>query len=482
MLKNYLESVVIKNMGFVPNKGQKTVIESLATFVSPGSDENEIFLLRGYAGTGKTSIIAGIVKAAEELQLKIVLLAPTGRAAKVLNYYSGHQAFTIHKKIYRRKSSSDGYGMFDIDTNLHTNTLFIVDEASMISNHSGEKSVFGSGRLLDDLINYVYNKKNCKLILSGDTAQLPPVGTSLSPALDLRYLEKYHKKIFEFELSEVVRQAEDSGILSNATMLREMIGNHGKNPFNKIEKFPVFSLNGFSDTLRIMGSELIEKITEAYDKHGIKDVTVICRSNKRANRYNEGIRNSILFRDEELAKGDILMIVKNNYFWTESMPEIDFIANGDIAEIVKISGYSERYGYRFADVILSFPDYDDLEIPVKILLDTLHLETAALSSEQNKELFFKIADDYSELNTKKKKYDNVREHPYFNALQVKYAYAVTCHKAQGGQWKRVFVDQGRASEEQLDVDYLRWLYTAFTRASEQLNLVNFNKEFFGEKD
>jgi exodeoxyribonuclease-5 len=482
MLNNFISSLIKKSLGFKPNHGQEKVIDSLALFVSPSSNEDEIFLLRGYAGTGKTSIVAGLVKAAEELNMKIVLLAPTGRAAKVLAYYSGHASFTVHKKIYRRKSSADGFGLFEIDVNLHTNTIFVVDEASMVSNFSSDKSVFGTGRLLDDLIKYVYNKKNCKLILSGDTAQLPPVGTSLSPALDKSYLLNYGKPIFEFELTEVVRQKSRSGILHNATLLRKRIGEQTKNPFEENKEYPQLTIDKFTDISRISGVDLIEKITEAYDFHGINDVTVICRSNKRANRYNAGIRSSILFREEELAKGDLLMIVKNNYFWTQTIPEIDFIANGDTAQVVKITGYSECYGYRFADVVLNFPDYDELEIETKILLDTLHLETAALTSEQNKDLFFKISEDFSEIGSKKKKYDNVREHPYFNALQVKYAYAVTCHKAQGGQWKRVFVDQGWLTEEHIDTEYLRWLYTAFTRAADRLELVNFNKEFFGEKD
>jgi exodeoxyribonuclease-5 len=480
MLHRYIASTITKHLGFEPNKGQKEIIDSLAHFAAPASNEKEIFVLRGYAGTGKTSLIGGLVRAAEDLKQKIVLLAPTGRAAKVLSYYSDHDAFTIHKKIYRRRSSTDGFGLFDIDTNLHTNTLFVVDEASMIANENVDASVFGTGRLLDDLINYVYCGKHCKLILAGDTAQLPPVGTNLSPALDKSYLEKYRKNIIEFELTEVVRQKKRSGILHNATLLRKLIDKYTKTAiFSKIS-YPQLQIDDFSDTERIAGGDLIDKISQAYDKHGIKDVTIICRSNKRANRYNAGIRSTILFREEELAKGDLLMIVKNNYLWAESIENIDFIANGDIAEVVKIKGYSERYGYRFADVTLRFPDYDNTEISGKILLDTLHLETAALTSEQNKNLFFKIAEDFSEVKNKKKKYDEVREHPYFNALQVKYAYAVTCHKAQGGQWKQVFIDQGWITEENLDTEYLRWLYTAFTRATESLDLVNFNKEFFGE--
>jgi len=479
MLNDYIYTIIEKSLGFEILPGQKKALEKLAKFVDLSSNESEIFMLKGYAGTGKTTIIGGLVKAFDDLKIKSVLLAPTGRAAKVLSSYSGKPAYTIHKKIYRQKSSVDGFGKFSIDANLHTNTIFIVDEASMISNSGYDNSVFGSGKLLDDLILYVYNNKKCKLILSGDTAQLPPVGLNVSPALDSKFLEQYDKKIIKIELTEVVRQTKDSGILFNATKLRNIIQKESKKSTHKeILNYPEIYLKNFTDIRRITGSELIESISESYDKYSEKGVAIICRSNKRANRYNEGIRRSILYKEDEISVGDLLMIVKNNYFWASDVPDMEFIANGDTAEITKIYRYTERYGYRYADVRLCFQDYNEVEIDTKILIDTLHSETASLTSEQNKELFFRIAEDFAEEKLKKKKFDNIKEHPFFNALQVKFAYAITCHKAQGGQWEKVFVDQGWLPENSIDVEYLRWLYTAFTRSSSKLDLVNFNDDFF----
>ncbi len=480
MIGSFVSKVIEESFGFEPTQGQKEVINMLADFVSGGKSDDEIFLLKGYAGTGKTTLISALIKSFKKLKQKSLLLAPTGRAAKVLSNYSGKPAYTIHKKIYRQKSSSDGMGKFTLDDNLHTNTFFIVDEASMIANQTYENAVFGSGRLLDDLIEFIYNEKRCKLIIIGDTAQLPPVGLSISPALDIDVLRQYDKEVYQYELTEVVRQKQNSGILENATNLRNIIKEkHDNNIFNNQKlSYPYFDIENFKDIQKISGADLIEKISDAYDKYSELGTAIICRSNKRANRYNQGIRNTILFREDEISTGDLIMIVKNNYYWAEDYDEIDFIANGDTATIVRIKKYTEMYGFRFADVTLKFSDYIDLELDAKILIDTLHTETASLSSEQNKELFYKISEDYQEIGNKRTRYKKVRENEYFNALQVKFAYAITCHKAQGGQWDKVFLDQGWLKEDMIDVEYLRWLYTAFTRASGELSLVNFNKEFF----
>ncbi len=483
MIGDFIFSAIKKMFDYVPLKGQEEIMHKLSDFVSTSSRSNEIFLMKGYAGTGKTSIIAALVKAFVKLKIKSVLLAPTGRAAKVLSNYSDKEAFTIHKKIYRQRSSSDGFGKFILDTNLHSNTFFIVDEASMISNQSYENSVFGSGRLLDDLIEYVYNDKGCKLILIGDTAQLPPVKLNISPALDRKELEYYGKDIIEYELTEVIRQAEDSGILFNATNIRKIINEKtGIGEAVKLDNFLKFKLKGFNDIQRVNGADLIEIISDAYDKYTEKGVAVICRSNKRANRFNQGIRSMILYREDEICSGDLLMIVKNNYFWAEENKEIDFIANGDTAEIVRIRNYSERYGFRFADVTLMFADYKNLEMDVKILLDTLHTETPSLSAEQNKEFYYKVEEDFTEIKNRRTRFEKIKKNEYFNALQIKYAYAVTCHKAQGGQWSKVFVDQGWVPEHLLNTEYLRWLYTALTRSVKELSLVNFRKEFFYEDE
>ena len=469
MLKNHLATQILEKLNYTPTHGQDSLIRKITEFIIE-DDQESIFLIKGYAGTGKTTIISALVNVFDELQMKYVLLAPTGRAAKVLCAYSGKQAYTIHKKIYRQRSSKDGFGSFMLENNLHTNTLFIVDEASMISNTAGDSTLFGSGRLLDDLIEYVLNDKGCRLMLIGDTAQLPPVGISISPALDARELQNYRHPVTEVFLSDIIRQSADSGILMNATTVRNMIT-------AKQITYPHFQLENFPDILSINGTELLEELTESYDKYGIGETIVLCRSNKRANRYNEGIRRQILWREDEINVGDQLMIVKNNYFWLLGNQQVDFIANGDIVEVTQIKRYEEMHGFRFADVTVHMADYD-LDLDTKIILDTLSVESPSLPSEYNKKLFYAVAEDYSGEKTKKKQYDKVRNDPYFNALQIKYAYAVTCHKAQGGQWKSVFVDQGYVTEENLDVDYLRWLYTAFTRAIEKLYLVNFSEKFF----
>ncbi len=469
MLKNHLAAKILEKLNYSPTQGQDSLIGRISDFVMEDEQEN-IMLIKGYAGTGKTTVISALVNVFDELKIKYMLLAPTGRAAKVLCAYSGKQAYTMHKKIYRQKSSKDGFGTFVLEKNLHTRTLFIIDEASMISNTAGENTIFGSGRLLDDLIEYVYNEKGCRLMLIGDTAQLPPVGISISPALDMNELQNYRRQVTEIFLSDIIRQAAGSGILVNATLIRGLIT-------NRQTYFPHFQLGNYSDITAISGADLLETLSGSYDKYGIGETIVLCRSNKRANRYNEGIRKQILWREDELNAGDQLMVVKNNYFWLQGNQEVDFIANGDIVEVTRIKGYENLYGFRFADVTLHMSDYD-LDMDAKILLDTLSVNSPSLPSEYHKKLFYAVADDYSGEKTKRKQYEKVRNDPYFNALQVKYAYAVTCHKAQGGQWKSVFIDQGYVTEDNLDVDYLRWLYTAFTRAVEKLYLVNFSERFF----
>lgn len=474
MLKKHIADQLLQNFGFPPTAGQELLAGKLAEFVADNSVES-VFLLKGYAGTGKTSMLNALVKTLSAFKFQTVLLAPTGRAAKVLSSYTGKNAYTIHKRIYRQQSSADGMGRFVLDKNLGKDCFFIVDEASMISNSSPEGSLFGSGRLLDDLYEYVYTGQNCRLILVGDTAQLPPVGMDISPALDPRELELYGLEVIDHELTDVVRQEQDSGILHNATNLREMITEDFLDP----SYFPIETA-GFADISRIGGADLIEQISNCYDRFGEQQTMVITRSNKRANKFNQGIRSTILYKDSEITVGDLLMVVKNNYFWLGEDEKVDFIANGDIVEIKAIRKYEELYGFRFANVSLKFIDYDDLEVDCKIILDTLNIESASMTQEDNKRLFQSVAEDYTDIRSKKKRWEKIRENPYFNALQVKFAYAVTCHKAQGGQWDAVFVDQGYLVEEMINKEYLRWLYTAFTRSVKELYLVNFNKEFFEE--
>ncbi len=471
MIKNHVKSLLIKNLNFTPTQSQSLLTEGLSEFIS-SNEIKEVVLIKGFAGTGKTTVISSLYQTLVSLGIQPVLMAPTGRAAKVMAGYTGMPAYTIHKIIYRQKSSSDGTGSFVIDKNFYRNTFFIVDEASMISNQNSENSVFGSGRLLDDMLEFVFSGVNCRLILTGDTAQLPPVGISVSPALDPYTLKKYGLKIKEFILTDVVRQAEGSGILSCATLVRKQIEDSGNSGFFNMQ------IGSFSDVERISGMDLTEYLTSCYDKYGLFETAVVTRSNKRANLFNKGIRSSILYREEEIERGDILMVVKNNYYWNSDTPGLDFIANGDIAEVVSIKSYEELYGFRFANVRLRFIDYDDVEIVGKIFLDTLYSETASMSAGQNKKLFDAVAGDYTEYKNKRHRWDKIRQNPYFNALQVKFAYALTCHKAQGGQWKAVFVDHGYLVEEMLDHEYYRWLYTAFTRSVERLFLVNFNSGFF----
>ncbi|MDO9339470.1 MAG: AAA family ATPase [Bacteroidales bacterium] len=459
-----------KNLGNIPTDDQSAALKKIAGYICDNNND-VIFLMTGYAGTGKTSVISSIVKTLDLLRMRSVLLAPTGRAAKVLASFAGRQAFTIHKKIYRQKSSKDGIGNFTLDRNLHKDTFFIVDEASMVSNSSGDSSLFGSGRLLDDLIEYVYSGTDCKLIIVGDTAQLPPVGSIVSPALDASALGEYGFGLISCELKQVVRQSETSGVLMNATRIRLQVAENDL-------VHPSIDCINYKDTIRITGEELIDEISAAYGTCGMEGTIIVVNSNKQANRYNQGIRNRIFFREEEISSGDMVMVVKNNYsIIDEEEGGIGFIANGDIAEVKKIRKYEERYGFRFADMVLKFPDYN-LEIESKVMMDVLHLDTPALPSEKNKELYQNVLADYLHIKARRKQFEAVRNDPYFNALQIKFAYAVTCHKAQGGQWERVFIDQGMFNRNEITIDYLRWFYTAMTRSTDKVYLVNFSEEWF----
>lgn len=469
MINTFFVKQIKANLPFQPNAEQEQVLEALAGFLlSPQADN--LFLLTGYAGTGKTSLVGALVKTLDSLQQKVVLLAPTGRAAKVFAHKAGHAAYTIHKKIYRQRSFSNETDNFTLSDNLHQHTLFLVDEASMIANEGLSGNVFGSGRLLDDLVQYVYSGQGCRMLLTGDTAQLPPVGEEESPALSPTMLEGYGLHVHTASLTQVARQLNDSGILFNATRLRHILSEEA------CFDLPKLRLQGFADIRRLLGSELIDSLSASYDRVGMEETMVICRSNKRANLYNIGIRNTILYREEELSSGDWLLVAKNNYFWTEGNKELDFIANGDIAVVRRVRRTREMYGFRFADVTLSFPDYDDWELDATVLLDTLHSDYPALSREENDRLFHNVLEDYADLPRKADRMKKMKADPHYNALQVKYAYAVTCHKAQGGQWKHIYLDQGYLTEEMLSPDYFRWLYTAFTRATEQLYLVNWVKE------
>lgn len=465
-----LSGLLRKHFPLNPTAQQNLVFLQLEKFVESEKGD-ECFVLKGYAGTGKTTIVASLVKVLPQLNLKTVLLAPTGRAAKVISNYSGKKAFTIHKKIYRKKSAVSLDMSFIIGENLAENTIFIVDEASMVSN---EASDYRGRGLLEDLLIYVYSGKNCKLMLVGDTAQLPPVGLDYSPALDIKLLEEtFTRRVFSFELTDVVRQEKESGILYNATYIRELIR-------SRKEEFPQIRVKDFPDMFSMTGEKLPEGLEYAYNKYGMENTLVVCRSNKSANNYNFQIRNRILYREEELSGGDYLMIVKNNYFWLAADEQSNaFIANGDIAKIRKLKNVSEMYGFRFADVVLEFLDYpDDEPLTCKVMLDTLYCETPNLANADSKRLYEAVMEDYQHIANKRLRMEELKRNPYYNALQVKFAYAVTCHKAQGGQWDAVFVDQGYLTDEMLNTDFLRWLYTAITRSVRELFLVNFSTKFF----
>lgn len=463
-----------------PTSCQEELLHKVADFVS--TDDADILVVNGYAGTGKTTAISSVIASLKEFQTKCVLLAPTGRAAKVLSSYSGQPAFTIHKHIYRQKSvGGDGFGQFSLAPNKDKETLFIVDEVSLIGIDAGQQqstSSFGSGNLLEDLVSFVRAGVDCKVILIGDSAQLPPVGLDASPALLRDYMAMMGGVEFA-ELSTVVRQQKDSGILYNATLIRQLISEMDYGPGVMDICDLGLETQPFDDVERLSGGELIEKISDAYAEYGEDETIILCRSNKRAIKYNLGIRSTVQFKEERLVRDDKLMIVKNCYQFLEGVEGMDYIANGDIAKLEKISRFEERYGLHFAEARISFPDYDDQEITAKVILDTLESESASLTYEQSNALYQGVNEDYAHLTTKKKRYEAVREDKYYNALQLKYANAITCHKSQGGQWKCVFVDNPFWQEE-LTVDDLKWLYTAMTRATEKVYLVNFKDELFAE--
>ena len=468
MINEHFERIVKEKFGFDFSPTQQEAMKNFLAFLFDRHPES-LFLLKGYAGTGKTSLVAAIVNTLLQFEQQVVLLAPTGRAAKVFSGYSHQPAFTIHKKIYRQKNAQEGVGIFNLGFNGNANTLFFVDEASMISMGS-QDSNFGTGSLLDDLIEFVYNGRNNRLVLIGDTAQLPPVGEEQSPALFADALKGYGLEVVEVDLTQVVRQEQQSGILWNATRLRQLIAE------DDCYSLPKIKVSGFADIKVLPGNELIETLSSCYDHDGLDETIVVCRSNKRANIYNKGIRAQILWREDELNTGDLLMVAKNNYFWTEKEKEMDFIANGETAVVRRVRRTRELYGFRFADVTLVFPDYNDFELEVNMLLDTLHTDSPALPKAENDRLFYSVLEDYADITVKRERMKKMKADPYYNALQVKYAYAVTCHKAQGGQWKNVFLDQGYMTDEYLTPDYFRWLYTAFTRATGTLYLVNYPEE------
>lgn len=475
---DFLFSRFLSKLSFEPTSCQRSLLRKVADFVS--SDENDIFVVNGYAGTGKTTAISSVISVMKEFQTKCVLLAPTGRAAKVLSSYSGQPAFTIHKHIYRQKSvGGDGFGQFSLFPNKDKQALFIVDEVSLIGIDAGQQqstTAFGSGNLLEDLISFVRSGVECKVILIGDSAQLPPVGLDASPALMQDYMRVFGGVEFA-ELTTVVRQQQESGILYNATLIRQLQAELEYGPGLMDICDLGLETSQFDDIERISGGELIEKIGDAYSTYDEDDTIILCRSNKRAIKYNLGIRSTVQYKDERLVRDDKLMIVKNCYQFLEGIEGMDYIANGDIAKLQKISKFEERYGLHFAEARISFPDYDDQEIVAKVILDTLDSESASLTYEQSNMLYQGVNEDYAHLTTKKKRYEAVREDKYYNALQLKYANAITCHKSQGGQWKCVFIDNAFWQEE-LTVDDLKWLYTALTRATEKVYLVNFKDELF----
>jgi exodeoxyribonuclease-5 len=462
---------IYEKLSVQPTENQKKIIESFSDYLSE-DNSSTFFVLNGYAGTGKTTIIAAIVAALKSLGIKTILLAPTGRAAKVLSQYSGEKALTIHKRIYREQTNAAYESKFSLNINRENEALFIVDEASMLSSGTNaDKTLFGSGSLLDDLIQYVRSGKRCRLMLVGDSAQLPPVGDSYSPALTPAEFLPFGDVIYE-TMDEVVRQEQTSGILFNATLVRCMLENN-------IFEIPHLDIQ-YDDIESVSGGEFLEKLQDCYDKYGRDETIVITRSNKRANRYNEGIRRNILFAEEEIESGDMLMVVKNNYHYTERIEDcpMSFIANGDIARLKRIRRFEELYGFRYASAVLEFDDYDSTEIECKVLLDTINSEAPSLTYEQSQKLFYEVEKGYTDIKSKIKRFKEIRENEYFNALQVKFSYAVTCHKAQGGQWKAVFIDRFLFGDEPMTKDMLRWLYTALTRATERVFLVNFDDKFF----
>ena len=477
---DFLYNGFLKHFHHQPTSCQENLLRKVADFVS--SDDEDILIVNGYAGTGKTTAISAVIAVMAEYKVKSILLAPTGRAAKVLSGYSGRPAFTIHKHIYRQKSvGGDGFGQFTLAPNKDKDTLFVVDEVSLIGIDTGQQqstTAFGSGNLLEDLITFVRAGAGCKVILIGDAAQLPPIGLDASPALSKDYMAMMGGVGYA-ELSTVVRQQQESGILYNATLLRQLISEMEFGPDAIDLQDLQLEVSQFDDIERISGGDLIEKISDAYGKYDEDETVILCRSNRRAIKYNLGVRSTIQFKEESLVRGDKLMIVKNCYQFVEDIKEMDYIANGDTAKLIKISGFEERYGLHFAEARISFPDYDDQEIVAKVILDTLESESASLTYEQSNALYQGVNEDYAHITTKKKRYEAVREDKYYNALQLKYANAITCHKSQGGQWRCVFIDNA-FWQDMLTVDDLKWLYTALTRATEKVYLVNFKDEVFAD--
>lgn len=486
---------VVREFGFTPTHDQLNALETFACFLADRV-QNCVMVMRGSAGTGKTSLAGAMVRTFTRLGQKLLLMAPTGRAAKVFAMNSGHTAFTIHRKIYREKSYSGIGGQFNLNDNMHKNTLFMIDEASMIGRGGGMTSDFGTGDLLSDLVQFVYNGQNCRMLLVGDCAQLPPVGEEEAPALHAEVLEAMGLKVYECDLREVLRQSQDSGILVNATYIRSLtpgpsprrgeaqLESNGGLDFSEFSGddllkvgLPRIRFKGFADIVMVPGDELVERISSSYADVGMDETMVVTRSNKRANVYNQGIRATVLDREDELCTGDLLMVVKNKYL---DKPQGDhgqlaFIANGDRVKVQRVRNIRELFGFRFADVWLQFPDYDDFEMQQTVILDTLTTEAPALTHEQQEQLYEAVMEDYADIPLKRDRMAKLKQDEYFNALQIKYAYAVTCHKAQGGQWAHVYIDQGYMTDDMLTPDYIHWLYTAFTRATEKLFLVNWPK-------
>ena len=515
---------VVREFGFTPTHDQLNALETFARFLAD-REQNCVMVMRGSAGTGKTSLAGAMVRTFTRLGQKLLLMAPTGRAAKVFAMNSGHTAFTIHRKIYREKSYSGIGGQFNLNDNMHKNTLFMIDEASMIGKGGGMTSDFGTGDLLSDLVQFVYNGQNCRMLLVGDCAQLPPVGEEEAPALHAEVLEAMGLKVYECDLREVLRQSQDSGILVNATYIRSLTpapsprrgeiqlesdsglidSNMGENRLNssfsprrgKVQTasnsgldfsefscdnllkvgLPRIRFKGFADIVMVPGDELVERISSSYADVGMDETMVVTRSNKRANVYNQGIRATVLDREDELCTGDLLMVVKNKYLDKPqgNHGQLAFIANGDRVKVQRVRNIRELFGFRFADVWLQFPDYDDFEMQQTVILDTLTTEAPALTHEQQEQLYEAVMEDYADIPLKRDRMAKLKQDEYFNALQIKYAYAVTCHKAQGGQWAHVYIDQGYMTDDMLTPDYIHWLYTAFTRATEKLFLVNWPK-------
>lgn len=472
MLEQFIKNRIIHKLPFEANEGQRILLDKLSQFIT-SSDPRKAFILRGYAGTGKTTIMAALVEALQQLQQRIVLLAPTGRAAKVLSRHSHTPAYTIHKYIYRQKRL--GEDIFTLNDNLHYDTLFIVDEASMISGLR-DNPMFGSGILLDDLVRYVYNDKGCYLLMLGDDAQLPPIGSNKSPALDETYMSGYQLSIFSHTLTEVARQAIDSGILENATRLRPLaLGDSTEEICNGLVDNIWKIIEFRKDICTVSGTELLEAIEQSYSEVGVEETILLTRTNKRTNIYNQGIRARILWKEEEIGNGDRVMVCKNNYFWTEKYDNLPFLANGDMLEIVRLRNIREIYGYHFADAQLRSLDYD-WEIDVVLWLETIHSDNPDTIQKMHKDLFYKIAEDYPELQHRRKELtETIYKSPYYNALQIRMAYAITGHKSQGGQWARVFIDPYKGGEEKTSkeniIAYYRWLYTTITRATEKVYFI-----------